>query len=134
MVYELGVLQDYLTDLRMSQMVINTKQEFTADDLDDIVETLNRCEMLVLSLIGSQGANADMSVGGVDIDLSNKSPEEVKAELMNLFGGAGTGVGQFGVVILPDDGVEGEFGEYGEDAPISEDQKYSADDEPKVKS
>ena len=137
--FEEGVLQDYITELRQAQMTLNTKPEITPEDFDMVIECLNRCEILVLSLLGSQSQTEGLRMVqvGQEFDFDTASAEEVAAKLSQVFGVKAH-------VILPEDlGLGGDGGgsdddgfleHYGEKAEVSEEEKYSSEDEPKVKS
>lgn len=125
--YEENVLRDYISELRTVQLNINTKPELDADDMDAVAECLNRCEILVMSLLGSQ---AELKSGQVDFDVGEDlvfdtlSPEEIALRIQQAFG-----ANSFQVILPDDDGFDEYVGE-GE----SEDDKFSSDDQPKVKS
>ena len=139
--FEEGVLQDYVTELRQAQMTLNTKPEITPEDFDMVIECLNRCEILVLSLLGSQSQTEGLRMVqvGQEFDFDTASAEEVAAKLTQMFGVKAH-------VILPEDlglGGDGSSGgsdddgfleHYGEKAEIPEEEKYSSEDAPKVKS
>lgn len=139
--FEEGVLQDYITELRQAQMTLNTKPEITPADFDMVIECLNRCEILVMSLLGSQSQTEGLRMVqvGEEFDFDTASAEEVAAKLSQVFGVKAH-------VILPDDlglgdGDGGSGGDddgflehYGEKAEVPEEEKYSSEDEPKVKS
>lgn len=138
--FEEGVLQDYVTELRQAQLTLNTKPEITSEDFDMVIECLNRCEILVLSLLGSQSQTEGLRMVqvGEEFDFDTASAEEVAAKLSQVFG-------MKAHVILPEDlGLGGSNGgssdddgfleHYGEKAEVPEDEKYSSEDAPKVKS
>lgn len=137
--FEEGVLQDYITELRQAQLTLNTKPEITPEDFDMVIECLNRCEILVLSLLGSQSQTEGLRMVqvGEDIDFDTASPQEVADKLSKMFGVKAH-------VILPEDlGMGGDggggdddgfLGYYGEKEEVLEEEKYSSDDAPKVKS
>lgn len=138
--FEEGVLQDYITELRQAQLTLNTKPEITSEDFDIVIECLNRCEILVLSLLGSQSQTEGLRMVqvGEEFDFDTASAEEVAAKLSQVFG-------MNAHVILPEDlGMGGDGGgwddddgfleHYGEKAEVPEEEKYSSEDVPKVKS
>ena len=140
--FEEGVLQDYVTELRQAQMTLNTKPEITPEDFDMVIECLNRCEILVLSLLGSQSQTEGLRMVqvGQEFDFDTASAEEVAAKLSQVFG-------MKAHVILPEDlGLGGGSGgwdgddddgfleHYGEKVEVPEEEKYSSEDAPKVKS
>jgi len=138
--FEEGVLQDYVTELRQAQMTLNTKPEITPEDFGMVIECLNRCEILVLSLLGSQSQTEGLRMVqvGEEFDFDTASAEEVAAKLSQVFG-------MKAHVILPEDlGLGGDgsgsgdddgFLEYyGEKDEVPEEEKYSSEDAPKVKS
>ena len=133
--FEEGVLQDYITELRQAQLTLNTKPEITPADFDMVIECLNRCEILVLSLLGSQSQTEGLRMVqvGEEFDFDTASPQEVADKLSQVFG-------MKAHVIMPDDldfdgdGDDGFLEHYGEKAEVPEEEKYSSEDEPKVKS
>lgn len=138
--FEEGVLQDYITELRQAQLTLNTKPEITPEDFDMVIECLNRCEILVLSLLGSQSQTEGLRMVqvGEEFNFDTASAEEVAAKLSQVFGVKAH-------VILPEDlglgGSSGGSGDddgfleyYGEKAEVPEEEKYSSEDAPKVKS
>lgn len=141
--FEEGVLQDYVTELRQAQLTLNTKPEITSEDFDMVIECLNRCEILVLSLLGSQSQTEGLRMVqvGEEFDFDTASAQEVAAKLSQVFG-------MKAHVILPEDlgmGGDGSGGwggddddgfleHYGEKAEVPEEEKYSSEDVPKVKS
>ena len=139
--FEEGVLQDYVTELRQAQMTLNTKPEITPEDFDMVIECLNRCEILVMSLLGSQSQTEGLRMVqvGEEFDFDTASAEEVAAKLSQVFGVKAH-------VILPEDlgmgdGNGGSSGDddgfleyYGEKDEVPEEEKYSSEDAPKVKS
>ena len=133
--FEEGVLQDYITELRQAQLTLNTKPEITPEDFDMVIECLNRCEILVLSLLGSQSQTEGLRMVqvGEEIDFDTASPQEVADKLSKMFGVKAH-------VILPEDlGLgdgddDGFLEHYGENGEVPEEEKYSSDDAPKVKS
>ena len=132
--FEEGVLQDYITELRQAQMTLNTKPEITPEDFDMVIECLNRCEILVLSLLGSQSQTEGLRMVqvGEEIDFDTASPQEVADKLSKMFGVKAH-------VILPEDlGLDDDddgFLEFnGEKGEVPEEEKYSSEDAPKVKS
>ena len=139
--FEEGVLQDYITELRQAQLTSNTKPEITPEDFDMVIECLNRCEILVLSLLGSQSQTEGLRMVqvGEEFDFDTASAEEVAAKLSQVFG-------MKAHVILPEDlglgdsngggsGDDDGFLEYyGEKDEVPEEEKYSSEDAPKVKS
>ena len=138
--FEEGVLQDYVTELRQAQMTLNTKPEITPEDFDMVIECLNRCEILVLSLLGSQSQTEGLRMVqvGEEFDFDTASAEEVADKLSQMFGVKAH-------VILPEDlGLGGNGGGsgdddgfleyYGEKDEVPEEEKYSSEDAPKVKS
>lgn len=121
--YEENVLRDYITELRTAQLLINTKPELDGADMDLIAECLNRCEILTMSLLGSQVelAKGKIDVGvGEEFNFEQLSPEEIAQRISEAFNGSNVSV------IFPED----LFSE--DDAEVQE--KYDADQEPKVKS
>lgn len=133
--FEEGVLQDYITELRQAQLTLNTKPEITPEDFDMVIECLNRCEILVLSLLGSQSQTEGLRMVqvGEEFDFDTASPQEVADKLSKMFGVKAH-------VILPEDlGLDGSDDDgfleyYGEKEEVPEEEKYSSDDAPKVKS
>lgn len=131
--FEEGVLQDYVTELRQAQLTLNTKPEITSEDFDMVIECLNRCEILVLSLLGSQSQTEGLRMVqvGEEFDFDTASPQEVAAKLSQVFG-------MKAHVILPEDlggdDDDGFLEHYGEKAEVPEEEKYSSEDAPKVKS
>ena len=137
--FEEGVLQDYVTELRQAQMTLNTKPEITPEDFDMVIECLNRCEILVMSLLGSQSQTEGLRMVqvGEEFDFDTASPQEVADKLSKMFGVKAH-------VILPEDlglgdgdggsGDDGFLEYYGEKDEVPEEEKYSSDDAPKVKS
>ena len=131
--FEEGVLQDYVTELRQAQMTLNTKPEITPEDFDMVIECLNRCEILVMSLLGSQSQTEGLRMVqvGEEFDFDTASAEEVAAKLSQVFG-------MKAHVILPEDLGLGDsddeaFREFNGE-PTGEEAKYCADDAPKKKS
>ena len=138
--FEEGVLQDYVTELRQAQMTLNTKPEITPEDFDMVIECLNRCEILVLSLLGSQSQTEGLRMVqvGEEFNFDTANPQEIAAKLSQVFGVKAH-------VILPEDlGLDGSNGGgsgddgfleyYGEKDEVPEEEKYSSEDAPKVKS
>ena len=133
--FEEGVLQDYITELRQAQLTLNTKPEITPEDFDMVIECLNRCEILVLSLLGSQSQTEGLRMVqvGEEFDFDTASPQEVADKLSKIFGVKAH-------VIMPDDldfdgdGDGGFLEHYGEKDEVPEEEKYSSEDAPKVKS
>lgn len=133
--FEEGVLQDYITELRQAQLTLNTKPEITPEDFDMVIECLNRCEILVLSLLGSQSQTEGLRMVqvGEEFDFDTASPQEVADKLSKMFGVKAH-------VIMPDDldfdgdDDDGFLEYYGEKVEVPEEEKYSSEDEPKVKS
>lgn len=129
--YEEGVLQDFLTELRTAQLILNTKPEITPEDFDLVVDSLNRCEMLVLSIMGSQAATGGLRMVsiGQDFDPSTATKEEVLERLKAAFG-------KDVHLVMPEDlGLDDEeaFREFNGE-PTGEEAKYCADEAPKKKS
>lgn len=129
--YEEGVLQDFLTELRTAQLILNTKPEITPEDFDLVVDSLNRCEMLVLSIMGSQAATGGLRMVsiGQDFDPSTATKEEVLERLKAAFGSDVH-------LVMPEDlGLDDEevFREFNGE-PTGEEAKYCADEAPKKKS
>ena len=111
--YELGVLRDYVTELRIAQSIVNTKPELDIDDMDLLAECLNRGEILVMSIIGSlveTGSAGYSQEVREDVLAPEDLAEKLKQGLMEY---------QFEVV-MPDD--------------VPEEEKYSSEDEPVKKS
>lgn len=129
--YEEGVLQDFLTELRTAQLILNTKPEITPEDFDLVVDSLNRCEMLVLSIMGSQAATGGLRMVSVgqDFDPSTATKEEVLERLKAAFG-------KDVHLVMPEDldlDDEEAFREFNGE-PTGEEAKYCADEAPKKKS
>lgn len=128
MVFKEGVLRDYLTELRTAQTILGTEPELTGDHLDQIDDCLNRCELLVLSLLAGMLDRQDYAIG-VDITTGKLNPSEASESIQSLFNHSGSGHS----VVLPDDFTY-QFDEVGGDLKVSEEDKFSADDEPLKKS
>lgn len=92
MIYEQGVLRDLVTELRVVQVDVNTKKEFTSEDMDRIAEALNRAEMLVLSILGSQIAGGQPPTG-VPLNIESLSAQILKQRMAE----------EGGEVVLPED-------------------------------